>query len=328
MKLGTIRNGSRDGALALVSRDLLWALVIEQGIARHMQDALERWEAVSPLLERLYKELNAGVNSNAVPFVDCIWESPLPRSYQWADCSAYVNHVVLVRKARGAEIPDDFWVDPLIYQGGSDYFLGPTDDIVVLDEGWGLDFEGEVAVITDDVPVNVDEESALTHIKLITLVNDISLRNLIPAEIAKGFGFFQSKPASAFSPVAVTPDELGEAWVGGKVHLPLVTKLNGKLFGRPNAGTDMVFNFGKLIAHGAKTRELRAGTILGSGTVSNEDMAVGSSCLAEARMREILEYGEAKTSFLREGDHVYMEMCDKESRSIFGPISQKVVRRK
>jgi len=223
MKLGSIRNGSRDVVLALVSRDLLWALVIDHGIARHMQDALERWEVVRPLLEPLYKDLNAGIISNAVPFANCIWESPLPRSYQWADCSAYVNHVVLVRKARGAEIPDDFWVDPLIYQGGSDYFLGPSDDIVLLDEGWGLDFEGEVAVITDDVPVNIDENSALAHIKLITLVNDVSLRNLIPAELTKGFGFFQSKPASAFSPVAVTPDELGEAWVGGKLHLPLIT---------------------------------------------------------------------------------------------------------
>jgi fumarylacetoacetate (FAA) hydrolase len=262
--------------------------------------------------------------------------SPLPRAYQWADASAYVNHVELVRKARGATMPVEFWTDPLMYQGGSDSFIGPRDDIVCADEAFGIDMEAEVAVITGDVPMGADRQAAAQSIRLLMLVNDVSLRNLIPGELAKGFGFFQSKPASAFSPVAVTPDELGEAWRGGKVHLPLLTFVNGALFGRPNAGVDMTFDFPTLLAHAARTRELEAGSIVGSGTVSNKEDGgpgrpvaqggAGYACIAEQRTVETLREGKASTPFLRFGDRVRIEMYDADGQSIFGAIDQRVRR--
>jgi fumarylacetoacetate (FAA) hydrolase len=252
--------------------------------------------------------------------------APLPRAYQWADGSAYVTHVELVRKARGAEMPPSFWTDPLMYQGGSDGFIGPCEPILARDEAYGIDFEAEVAVITDDVPMAVEAQAAGKHIKLLMLVNDVSLRNLIPAELAKNFGFFQSKPASAFSPVAVTPDELGDAWKDGKVHLPLTVELNGARFGAPNAGDDMTFSFPQLIAHAAKTRSLGAGSIVGSGTVSNKDHARGSCCIAERRTLEQLEGGAPKTPFMKFGDRVKIEMRDAGGKSIFGAIDQEVAR--
>jgi fumarylacetoacetate (FAA) hydrolase len=250
--------------------------------------------------------------------------SPLPRAYQWADGSAYVNHVELVRKARGADLPESFWTDPLIYQGGSDGFLGPRDDIRLASEDWGIDFEAEVAIVTDDVPMGTTVVTAGAHIKLIMLVNDVSLRNLIPGELAKGFGFFQSKPASTFSPVAVTPDELGDAWDGAMIHLPLVTQLNHAEFGRVDCHVDMTFDFPTLIAHAARTRALCAGTIIGSGTVSNYDRSKGSSCIAEKRALETIEHGAPKTPFMRYGDHVRIEMFDGDGKSIFGAIDQHV----
>ena len=250
--------------------------------------------------------------------------SPLPRAYQWADGSAYVNHVELVRKARGAKMPDNFWTDPLMYQGGSDAFLGPKDAIIAKDESYGIDFEAEVAIITDDVPMGVNVNDAASHIRLFMLVNDVSLRNLVPDEMAKGFGFFQSKPASSFSPVAVTPNELTPYWDGERLHLPLYSYLNGKLFGQPNAGVDMTFSFPQLIAHAAKTRSLSAGTIIGSGTVSNIDRSKGSSCIAEKRMLEIIEVGSAKTSFMRFGDTIRIEMENELGQTIFGAIEQQV----
>ena len=326
MKLGTLRNDTRDGALCVVSKDLKHA-VVAFDIAPTLQAALDDWDFLSPQLQSLYEELNRNPSGSRVFEVDFTkFASPLPRAYQWADGSAYVNHVELVRKARGAEMPPEFWKDPLMYQGGSDAFLGPTDDIVMDSEDWGIDLEGEVAVITDDVPMGIPEKKAGDRIRLVILVNDVSLRNLIPQELAKGFGFFQSKPSSAFSPVAVTPDELGEAWDGGKVSLPLVVHLNGELFGRPNAGIDMTFEFPKLIAHAAKTRPLGAGAIIGSGTVSNKDRSSGSTCLAEKRMLEIIESGEAKTPFLKFGDRVRIEMLDASGHSIFGAIDQQVAK--
>jgi fumarylacetoacetate (FAA) hydrolase len=263
--------------------------------------------------------------------------SPLPRAYQWADGSAYVNHVELMRKARGAEMPASFWTDPLMYQGGSDTFLGPRDPILMADEAWGIDFEAEIAAIVDDVPMGASRHEALSKMRLFMLVNDVSLRNLSPAELAKGFGFFQSKPSSAFSPVAVTPDELGEAWRDGKVHLPLLSTLNGRLVGRPDAGTDMTFDFSTLVAHAAKTRRLGAGTIIGSGTVSNKDPGggpgrpvseggVGYSCIAELRTVETIREGKPNTPFMRFGDTVRIEMKDKDNRPIFGAIEQSVQR--
>ena len=326
MKLGTLRNDTRDGALCVVSKDLKHA-VVAFDIAPTLQAALDDWDFLSPQLQSLYEELNRNPSGSRVFEVDFTkFASPLPRAYQWADGSAYVNHVELVRKARGAERPPEFWKDPLMYQGGSDAFLGPTDDIVMDSEDWGIDLEGEVAVITDDVPMGIPEKKAGDRIRLVMLVNDVSLRNLIPQELAKGFGFFQSKPSSAFSPVAVTPDELGEAWDGGKVSLPLVVHLNGEPFGRPNAGIDMTFEFPKLIAHAAKTRPLGAGAIIGSGTVSNKDRSSGSTCLAEKRMLEIIESGEAKTPFLKFGDRVRIEMLDASGHSIFGAIDQQVAK--
>lgn len=324
MKLATMRNGTRDGQLIVVSRNLSTAITVPH-IAHTLQQALDQWSQCAPELEKVYYALNHHKLTTAFPFLSISLESPLPRAYQWADGSAYVNHVELVRKARGATLPDNFWYDPLIYQGGSDYFLGPYDDIPLLDEEWGLDFEAEIAVITTDVPIGITSEAAESKICLLMLVNDISLRNLIPTELAKGFGFFQSKPASAFSPVAVTPDELGTAWDGKKVHLPLITHLNNQLFGHPNAGVDMTFDFPTLIAHAAKTRKLMAGSIIGSGTVSNIDRSKGSSCIAEKRMLEILSEGKVMTPFMKTNDQVKIEMLDKHQVSIFGAIQQKVI---
>ncbi len=326
MKLASLRHG-RDGRLAVVSRDLKTCVVVP-GIAPTLQAALDGWADIAPQLEEVYALLNSGKADGAHPFdaKNCL--SPLPRAYQWADGSAYVTHVELVRKARGAEMPPSFWTDPLMYQGGSDSFIGPTDDIVAADEAWGIDFEAEVAVITDDVPYGTDAANAAGHIKLLMLVNDVSLRNLIPNELAKNFGFFQSKPASAFSPVAVTPDELGAAWREAKLHLPLHVALNGETFGEPDAGVDMTFSFAQLIAHAAKTRALVAGTIVGSGTVSNKSGNVGSCCIAERRTLETIESGKPVTPFMKFGDRVRIEMKDAAGHSIFGAIDQHVVSHK
>ena len=293
-------------------------------IARTLQAALDDWDRAAPALDAIAAELDAGRMPDAVPFDPTAAMAPLPRAYQWADGSAYVNHVELVRKARGATMPPEFWTDPLMYQGASDNMLGACDDIVLADEAWGIDFEAEVAVVTGDVPMGTTAADALRHIRLLMLVNDVSLRNLIPAELAKGFGFLQSKPASGFSPVAVTPDELGDAWHDGKVHLPLVSHLNGALFGRPNAGVDMTFDFATLIAHVARTRELEAGSIVGSGTVSNKEDGgpgrpaaaggVGYSCIAEQRTVETLLTGKATTPFMRFGDRIRIEMRDADGR--------------
>jgi fumarylacetoacetate (FAA) hydrolase len=322
MKLASLKGG-RDGRLVVVSRDLTRA-VSASGIASTLQAALDNWDRVQVPLEAIYRALNDGNVEGAFAFEEQACASPLPRAYQWADGSAYLVHVELVRKARGAEMPKSFWTDPLMYQGGSDGFLGPHDPIVAADEAWGIDFEGEVAVITGDVPAGASVAEAEKAIRLVMLVNDVSLRNLVPGELAKGFGFFQSKPASAFSPLAVTPDELGGHWQDGKLHLPLLIQLNGKQFGAPNAGADMAFNFPQLIAHAARTRALAAGSIVGSGTVSNRDPAAGSACIAERRMLEQIEDGAAKTPFLKSGDRVRIEMKDEGGRSIFGAIEQDV----
>ncbi|MGH8236334.1 MAG: fumarylacetoacetate hydrolase family protein [Steroidobacteraceae bacterium] len=324
MKLATLRNGSRDGQLVVVSRDLTRALPVQK-IAATMQEALDTWARCSPLLREAAESLQQGSVQAAAFQVDRAL-APLPRAYQWVDGSAYVNHVELVRKARGAEMPASFWTDPLVYQGGSDDFLGPADDVAVSSEEFGIDLEGEVAVITDDVPMGTGPHQAREHIKLLMLVNDWSLRNLIPGELAKGFGFYQSKPSTAFSPVAVTPDELGEAWDGGQINLPLTVEINGAPFGKPQAGVDMTFDFPHLIAHITKTRNARAGTILGSGTISNYDRSRGSACLAERRTLEQIEHGRPVTPFLKFGDRVRIEMLDKDGHSIFGAIDQRVVR--
>jgi fumarylacetoacetate (FAA) hydrolase len=321
MKLASLKSG-RDGELALVSRDLNTAFALPGT----MQTALDHWSEVEPKLSALADALDKGAVPKAFPFDPSRCAAPLPRAYQWADGSAYVVHVELVRKARGADMPASFWSDPLIYQGGSDIFLGPTDPILVADEAWGIDFEAEIAVITDDVPMGVSAQDAGGHIKLLMLANDVSLRNIIPAELAKGFGFYQSKPWTSFSPVAVTPDELGETWNGGSIDLPLVTTLNGEMFGQPNARTGMVFDFPQLIAHAAKTRPLGAGTIIGSGTVANEDRSMGSSCIVERRAIEAIERKPTQTPFLKYGDRVRIEMFDSEGRSIFGAIDQIVAR--
>jgi fumarylacetoacetate (FAA) hydrolase len=323
MKLASLKEG-RDGRLVVVSRDLTRAVAVP-AIAATLQQALDNWETVAPQLEKIYHAVNAGEVEDAFAFDPARCASPLPRAYQWADGSAYVTHIELVRRARGAEMPQSFWTDPLMYQGGSDGFLGPVEPILAADEAWGIDFEGEVAVITGDVPMGCGAEAAAGHIRLLMLVNDVSLRNLIPAELAKGFGFFQSKPASAFSPVAVTPDELGDAWREGKLHRKLAIHLNGVPFGTPDAGTDMTFSFFQLIAHAAKTRSLAAGSIIGSGTISNQDRAAGSACIAERRMLEQIADGTAMTPFLRFGDRVRMEMRDEAGQSIFGAIEQHVV---
>ncbi|GIU37005.1 fumarylacetoacetate hydrolase family protein [Shewanella schlegeliana] len=324
MKLASYDNGRRDGQLMLVSKDLTKAVAVP-AIAHTMQQLLDAWELLNPQLVELYDALNKGMMDNAVDFDQSKCLSPLPRAYQWADGSAYVNHVELVRKARGAQMPETFWTDPLVYQGGSDCFIAPKADIPLASEEWGIDFESEIAVITDDVPMGVSAENAEQHIKLLMLVNDVSLRNLIPGELAKGFGFFQSKPSSSFSPVAVTPDELEDKWRESKIHLPLITHLNGELFGRPNAGVDMTFNFSQLVSHVAKTRPIGAGAIIGSGTISNYDRSAGSSCLAETRMLETIAEGKPSTSFMGFGDRVRIEMLDEDNNSIFGSIDQQVV---
>jgi fumarylacetoacetate (FAA) hydrolase len=324
MKLATLKDGTRDGQLVVVSRDLKTAHLAD-GIALTLQRALDDWSFISPQLHQLYEDLNNGKARRPFDFDGKLCMAPLPRAFQWADGSAYVNHVELVRKARNAEMPESFWHEPLMYQGGSDDFIGPTDDVVLLSDEWGIDFEGEIAVITDDVPMGVTAAQAAPHIKLLMLVNDVSLRNLIPAELAKGFGFFQSKPATSFSPVAVTPDELGEDWQDGKVHLPLRVTWNGAVVGQPNAGVDMVFSFPQLIAHLAKTRNARAGSIIGSGTVSNKDSRKGYTCIAEKRCLEMIEHGEAKTPFMKFGDTIRIEMLDQNGKSIFGAISQQIV---
>ncbi|MCR9191111.1 MAG: fumarylacetoacetate hydrolase family protein [Gammaproteobacteria bacterium] len=322
MKLASIK-GPRDGQLCVVSRDLTTAILVPN-IASNLQHALENWQTAAPALQTIYERLNAGEETQTFEFDPKQCASPLPRAFQWADASAYVNHVELVRKARNAEMPKEFWTDPLMYQGGSDRFTGPYDPISVVDEAYGIDFEAEVAVITDDVPMAIDAKGAEQHIKLLMLVNDVSLRNLIPSELAKGFGFYQSKPASSFSPVAVTPDELGDAWDGQRVHLPLQSYFNDELFGHPNAGVDMVFSFPQLIAHASKTRELAAGTIIGSGTVSNVDRSAGSSCIAEKRMLETISSGKATTPFMQFGDTIRIEMHSKSKENIFGSIQQEV----
>ncbi len=331
MKLASMRQG-RDGRLMLVSRDLRrWTTA---GSVPTLQAALDDWAAVSASLQSEYEAFEAGAKAGAAFDPDSC-ESPLPRAYQWADGSAYVNHVELVRRARGAEMPESFWTDPLMYQGGSDAFLGPREPIRMADEGWGIDFEAEVAVVVDDTPAGVAVSAAGETIRLLMLVNDVSLRGLIPGELAKGFGFFQSKPSSAFAPVAVTPDELGTAWDGGRLHLPLLVQLNGKPFGKAEAGEDMTFDFPQLIAHAARTRPLRAGAIIGSGTVSNKDTdggpgrtvadgGRGYSCLAEQRMIETILHGAPRTPFMRYGDTVRIEMLDGDGASIFGPIEQSV----
>lgn len=323
MKLATLKDGSRNGLLVLVSPDLKHAMPAPG--YKFLQAALDDWQHARPLLQDAAHKLESGRIAGTLAFKPEDCHSPLPRAYQWVDGSAYVNHVELVRKARGAEMPESFWTDPLMYQGGSDNLIGPCEDVLAEAEDWGIDFEGEVAVITDDVPMGVAPDRAGDHIKLLMLVNDVSLRNLIPNELAKGFGFFHGKPATAFSPVAVTPDELGEAWDGKRVHLPLTVHLNGKLFGRPNAGVDMTFDFPQLISHAAKTRYLAAGTIVGSGTVSNVDRSSGSACLAEKRMLEQIADGKPSTPFMRFGDRVRIEMLDGAGRSIFGAIDQQVV---
>jgi fumarylacetoacetate (FAA) hydrolase len=335
MKLATLKDGTRDGKLVVVSRDLTRATEAFN-IAPTLQRAIDDWQRIAPLLAELAAQLELGsVPSFRFHEHDCA--SPLPRAFQWADGSAYVNHVELVRKARGAKMPDSFWTDPLIYQGGSDTFLGPRDPILMADEDWGIDMEAEVAVITDDVPMGVTAQDARRHILLIMLVNDLSLRGLIAAELAKGFGFFQSKPASACSPVAATPDELGQAWDGGRLHRILRVDRNGQPFGRAHAGEDMTFDFGALIAHAAKTRPLGAGSIIGSGTVSNKDKdggpgrplsegGRGYSCIAEIRVIETLRNGIPSTPFLRFGDSVRIEMFDDNGSSLFGAIEQTVAR--
>lgn len=324
MKLASLNQG-RDGELVLVSRNLERA-VAASDIAPTLQAALDVWADKAPHLQRRYQALNDDQCDDAFDFRPEACASPLPRAYHWADGSAYVNHVELVRKARGAEMPESFWHDPLMYQGGSDIFLAPTAPIRLADEAWGIDLEAELAIITDDVAMGAGVAAAAKHIQLLMLVNDVSLRNLIPGELAKGFGFYQAKPSSAFSPVAITPDELGDDWRDGKVHLDMVSHINGELFGRPNAGIDMTFDFPTLVAHAARTRALGAGTIIGSGTVSNYDRSKGSACLAEKRMLEVLEYGEARTPFLKFGDRVRIEMLNRDGASLFGAIDQAIER--
>lgn len=344
MKLATLRNGTRDGELVIVSRDLTKAVRAADTIAglATLRQFLDDWDAYALAAERIAAELESATREDSasrLPMFDFqprLAMAPLPRAYQWADGSAYINHVELARKARGAEMPASFHTDPLMYQGCSDVFIGAMEPVVVADEAWGIDLEGELAVIVDDTPMGVTTADALDHVRLIALVNDVSLRNLIPNEIAKGFGFFHGKPASSFAPVAVTPDELGPAWHDGKVHLPMLASINGKLIGQPNAGLDMTFSFADLIAHAAKTRRLGAGTIIGSGTVSNkldggpgkpvEEGGAGYTCLAEVRVVETLLAGAPRTPFLKFGDRMRLEMRDARGASIFGAIDQTIVR--
>ena len=331
MKLASYKSG-RDGRLLVVSKDLTRCIEVD-GIAPTLQSALDDWEKTAPQLEAVYRDF-CGNEKSGAKFDQQKCHSPLPRAYQWADGSAYINHVELVRKARGAEVPESFYSDPLMYQGGSDTFLAPHEPIRMADTTWGIDMEGEVGIITDDVPMGVSAKQAASHIKLIMLINDVSLRGLIPGELGKGFGFFQSKPSSAFSPVAVTPDELGDAWQGNKLHLPLNVDYNGAGFGRADAGIDMTFDMAELIAHAAKSRDLGAGAIIGSGTVSNQldggpgkpvsEGGVGYSCIAEIRMIETIKNGKPTTPFMKFGDQVRIWMDDKDGNSIFGDINQTV----
>ncbi len=331
MKLATYKDGSRDGQLVVVSRDLSTAHYAT-GIANTLQQALDDWNFIAPQLQDLYVTLNHGKARHSFQFDAQRCAAPLPRAFQWADGSAYINHVELVRRARGAEVPASFYTDPLMYQGGSDDLLGPCDPVVVPSEAMGIDFEAEIAVITGDVPMGADADQALAGVRLLMLANDVSLRNLIPNELAKGFGFFQSKPATAFSPVAVTPDELGDAWQGGRVHLTLQSSWNGRKVGMCDAGPDMTFHFGQLIAHICKTRRVRAGSIVGSGTVSNPgveqdgrtEWPKGYSCIAEKRAIETIQDGAPKTEYMKFGDTIRIEMKGKDGQSIFGAIDQEI----
>jgi fumarylacetoacetate (FAA) hydrolase len=323
MKLATLKDGSRDGVLAVVSRDMAQAH-FANGIASTLQQVLDDWNFISPQLEDLYATLNGGKARHAFTFEPRHCMAPLPRAHQWLDGSAYLNHVELVRKARQAEVPASFYEDPLMYQGGSDDFLGPQDDAVFASTDWGIDFESEIAVVTGDVPMGASPAAALDAVRLLMLVNDWSLRNLVPAELAKGFGFLQSKPATAFGPVAVTPDEVGAAWQGGRLHLSLESRWNGNRVGLTEAGPEMTFHFGQLIAHAAKTRRLRAGSIVGSGTVSNQDWRHGVSCIAEKRAIETIEGGAPQTSFMQFGDTIRIEMLGRDGLSVFGAIEQRV----
>jgi fumarylacetoacetate (FAA) hydrolase len=333
MKLATLKDGTRDGRLVVVSRNLSHAAPAPH--VKTLQAALDDWDTIAPELEALSARLNQGMIAGTMAFSAAECLSPLPRAYQWADGSAYVNHVELVRKARGADMPPSFWTDPLMYQGGSDTFLAPTQAIPLADEAWGCDLEAEIAVITGDLALGSSTAQAGQAIRLLMLVNDVSLRGLIPNELAKGFGFFQSKPSSAFSPCAVTPDELGAAWDGGRLHRPLLSQINGRKLGQPDAGTDMTFDFPTLVAHAAKTRALGAGAIIGSGTVSNrgpdggpgkpvDQGGVGYSCLAEVRTIETILLGKPQTPFLKRGDRVRIEMFGEDGQSIFGAIDQAV----
>lgn len=323
MKLATINNNTRDGQLVIVDKQLTKVLPVPH-IALTMQDALDNWNDIKDKLEAAYQSFTAGSFDGSHDYNSQTFMAPIPRCYHWADGSAYVTHVELVRKARNADMPTSFWTDPLMYMGASDAFIGPNDDIYVEDETWGIDFEAEVAVITDDVPAGTNRQDALRHIKLIAILNDVTLRNLVPSELSKQFGFYQSKPWTSFAPVVVTPDELENAWNEGKVHLPLISILNGQVIGSPNAGIDMVFDFGQLIEHACKTRALMAGTVIGSGTVANQDSPTGSSCLAEVRCLEILKDGKPSTSFMMFGDRIEIEMKDNHGSSVFGKIDQVV----
>lgn len=322
MKLATLRNGTRDGSLVIVRRDGE-VYTPADDIAPTLQNALDRWDEVEPKLLARAEALESGEVASEAVTLEAL-QAPLPRAYEWVDGSAYINHIVLVRKARGAEPPETLETDPLVYQGGSGILLGPTDDIEVPDESWGADFEAEIAVILGDTPRGVTPEEAHKYIKLIVILNDVTFRNLIPAELKKNFGFFQSKPATAFAPFAITPDELGDAWQGGRVHLPLLSDYNDEFFGNPDAGPEMHFSFYDLLAHISKTRAFTAGSILGSGTISNEDRERGSSCLAEQRMLEKIDSGEFVTPFMTNGDTVHIRMLDAEGNNIFGSIKQRV----
>ena len=323
MKLATYKDGSRDGQLVVVSRDLSTAHYAT-GIASKLQEVLDDWNFMSPQLQDLYETLNNGKARHAFPFEPAQCMAPLPRAYQWADGSAFINHVELVRAARKSEVPETFYTDPLMYQGGSDDFIGPRDDVVVASEAFGIDFEAEIAVVTADVGMGTTPDQAIDGIRLVMLANDVSLRNLIPAELAKGFGFFQSKPATAFTPVAVTIDELGDAWQGGRLHMTLQSTWNGRKVGMCEAGPEMTFHFGQLIAHICKTRNVRAGSVIGSGTVSNKDWTHGYSCIAEKRAIEIIEGGKPVTEFMKFGDTIRIEAKGKDGQSVFGAIEQKV----
>lgn len=323
MKLASIDNKTRDGQLVVVNKELTRAVKVPE-IAENMQTAIDNWVETESKLQRVYEDLNTNKLSNTFDFSSVRVLAPIPRAYHWADGSAYVTHVELVRKARNAELPESFWTDPLMYMGASDAFIGANDDIEIENEDWGIDFESEVAVITDDVPAGINSKDALNHIKLITIINDVSLRNLISNELSKQFGFYQSKPWTTFAPVVVTPDELDGSWNDGKLHLPLNSTLNGRLIGSPNAGIDMTFDFGQLVAHASKTRSLMAGTVIGSGTVANQGSPNGSSCLAEVRCLEIVNNGKATTPFMSFGDRIEVEMKDKSGKSVFGKINQVV----